>query len=660
MTASSVPVPANDEGPLRVRLETAVRSEFRGSSALRIAPDDVLFGQNRCGVAGCGYRAGTRGLCSSHYDRWQRQGRPQLDLFVESAGVIRQSVRTARVGMFELGGLGAQARLEIAYVVQCRKDDPRRGRLVPSALRSLIRLVDDAEVNSLLDQPLRCWLETAATDGCSRPRLVALLRYGFERLSDLAEGTDAETEFTRDTWRAAALGVPTTQKELRIRFGPISQPWLREAAKRWARFRLGAGRALETVRNDAEGLCWFSRFLAEQHPEVADEAAVTREIIEHYLSWLGASDLKASTRSVRLVSLRGFLEACRRHGWLPRLPAEAILYPDELPPRPRPLPRFVPEFVMSQLEDPDMLACLPDDTTRNLVVVLIETGLRASDACALPFNPIIDDSAGWPCLHFYDTKMAQELLVPLSPRAADAIRAQQAHLRQRWPDRSPSRLFPRLRGNPDGDRPYCYETLQGRLGRWQQTIDLRDEAGQPVRASAHQFRHTLGTRMINQGVPQHLVQKLLGHASPEMTGRYAHIHDATLRQAFDDYQRRRVDITGRQLTFDPDAPSADAEWIKHNLARVQASLPNGYCGRPPQQDCPHPNACLTCPDFQTTPQFLPIHRRQRDGTLELLTAAEQAGNTRLAANHRQVATNLERIIDTLEAIDSEEPTDAAR
>ena len=32
--------------------------------------------------------------------------------------------------------------------------------------------------------------------------------------------------------------------------------------------------------------------------------------------------------------------------------------------------------------------------------------------------------------------------------------------------------------------------------------------------------------------------------------------------------------------------------------------------RPAQQDRPHPNACLTCPDFQTTPEFLQIHRRQ--------------------------------------------------
>lgn len=114
--------------------------------------------------------------------------------------------------------------------------------------------------------------------------------------------------------------------------------------------------------------------------------------------------------------------------------------------------------------------------------------------------------------------------------------------------------------------------------------------------------------------------------------------------AFDDYQRRRVDISGHRLDFDPDAPTADAEWVKHTLARVQASLRNGYCGRPPQQDCPHPNACLTCPDFQTTPKFLPLHRRQHDDTMQLIDLAERNGNARLAANHRQVATNLSRVI----------------
>jgi hypothetical protein len=95
---------------------------------------------------------------------------------------------------------------------------------------------------------------------------------------------------------------------------------------------------------------------------------------------------------------------------------------------------------------------------------------------------------------------------------------------------------------------------------------------------------------FNSGVPQHVVQKLLGHASPHMTAHYARVHDTTIREAFDNYQRQRVNIAGQPLGYDPDAPTAAAEWVKHNLSRIRDSLPNGYCGRPPQQDCPHPNA----------------------------------------------------------------------
>src|SRR5262249_30111938 len=83
-----------------------------------------------------------------------------------------------------------------------------------------------------------------------------------------------------------------------------------------------------------------------------------------------------------------------------------------------------------------------------------------------------------------------------------------------------------------------------------------DQAGQPVRVTGHQFRHTLGTRLINSGVPQHVVQKLPGHASPGMTGHYAKVHDATIREAFDRYQSQRVDITGQRIGYHPGAPTA--------------------------------------------------------------------------------------------------------
>lgn len=376
---------------------------------------------------------------------------------------------------------------------------------------------------------------------------------------------------------------------------------------------------------------------------------ITRILLEAYLARLATADLAAQTRLGYLVDLRSFLDACRRYHWLPRLPDGAALYPDDMPRRGQYLPRFIPETVITQLEREDNLARIADPTTRHLVIVLIETGLRASDACQLPADGLVDDSAGWPCLRFFNSKVKTEQLVPLSAKAASVIKAQQQHLRQRWPAGT-RWLFPRVQSNPDGARPFSYATLHHRLNQWQADIDLRDEAGDPVRISAHRFPHTMGTRLINSGVPEHVVQKLLGHKSPQITSRYASLHDTTLRAESDRYCEQRVNIAGELIDYDPQSPAADAEWVKHNLNRVRDSLPNGFCGRPPQQDCPHPNACLTCPDFQSTPEFLPTHRAQRERTAVLIATADQLGQTRQAANHRRVAANLDRIISALETL----------
>ena len=89
--------------------------------------------------------------------------------------------------------------------------------------------------------------------------------------------------------------------------------------------------------------------------------------------------------------------------------------------------------------------------------------------------------------------------------------------------------------------------------------------------------------------------------------------------------------------------------MKQNLARAKMALPNGYCGLPLQKSCPHANACLTCPLFVTTAEFLPQHRKQLDDTRALITRAQTDGHTRLAEMNRTVETNLLTIITTLEA-----------
>lgn len=460
-----------------------------------------------------------------------------------------------------------------------------------------------------------------------------------------AGGDELERRYASDAWHANELGVPAARGRGAVSFAGIGQPWLRESAKRWARQRLAIGCAFNTIRAGALAFIRFSGFLTDCQPPAQHPQEIDRALLERYLAWLTPLPLAESTKAQSRVFLRAFLEENRRYGWVPDIPAGAVIYPDELSSRRTSLPRFIDEFVMGQLESADNLTQLRP-THRHLVVLITETGLRATDACMLSFDPLIADSAGWPCLRFHSSKVRSEHLLPLSAKAVQAIRDQQAHVNRTWPDGS-AWLFP---SRSDPGLPVPYDTLRRAFSVWQQHIDLHDEAGHTARVTVHQLRHSLGTRMINAGVPQHVIQRLLCHASPEMTAVYARLHDSTIRAEFERYCQTRVDVEGRLLGFDPEAVTADAEWVKHRLSRAADALPNGYCGRPPQQDCPHPNACLTCPDFQTTVEFLPVHHQQAQLTRELLTAAEAAGRERLAANHRKVLISLDKITASLETL----------
>jgi integrase len=636
------------EFSLAARLAAAVRPEF-AVDVYFPNPDDPVLGRGRCAVPACGRLSWGRGMCSSHYDRWHRAGKPDVEVWLATATALAARAGLRKTQCFDLRPLGPQARLEMAYALQCRHDARGFGPDRPQVARA-VKLLVRAGATSVLERPPEAWAMLARSWGWRDLSCIAFIRYAHTVVGDLAGERAPADEYERDTWDSRRLGIPARPPNYLIRFRLICQPWLRAAVKAWARFRLASGRAVSTVANDAHGLGWFSRFLAGAVPGAPDASVLSRRLLESYLSHLASARLANQTRLGYLVSLRSFLDDSRRHAFLADLPAEARLYPEDMPSRGEYLPRFVPEFVMAQLESGANLARLSDDTTRHLVIVLIETGLRASDACNLPVDTVVDDSVGWPCLRFFNSKVRAEQLIPLSSKAAVALRAQAELVRRDWPAGTRF-LFPRERANPDGAVPFSYATLETRLRRWQADIDVRDESGRPFRATCHQFRHTLGTRMINLGVPEHVIQRLLGHASSEMTARYARLHDTTLRATFDQYCQARVNIAGEMLGFDADAPTAEAEWVKHRLGRVQASLPNGFCGRPPQQDCPHPNACLTCPDFQTTPEFLSIHRQQADNTRLLIATAEANGHFRLLANHRRVLDSLDRIIPALEAIE---------
>ncbi len=601
-----------------------------------------------CRVTSCSLWATAKTpLCTSHAAQWRKRGRPDVGEFTaDYAGKpLTRDYITVRT-------LEPQLRLEVQYVLQQRHDD-REARIQPALAQRAIYALARSGMTSLLQWPDDIWRERVLTGPQADRTVRPFLRYARAQVDQLCYGAGWEVEYPRDVWRLRNLGVESPQASLR--FDRITQPWLKDLAKRWTRWRISSGISGSHVGTGVSAITRFAEFLARRQVSVRRLSQIDRAVLERYLAEL--SPLGETEHRGRLIGLLStFLQDVRRHRWDTSLPTDAIIFPEDFPRQPKPLPRALAEHVMAQVEHPGNLDRWSDPAYRLITMILIRCGLRVSDATKLAFDCIVRDRDDAPYLRYYNHKMKREALVPVDEQLDADIGHQQQRVRDRYPDGTPV-LFPRPMKNLTGGKPLSGGTYRQALHPWLERCDVRDEHGQLVHLTPHQWRHTLGHRLINRDVPQEVVRKILDHDSPEMTARYARLHDATVRRHWE--AARKVNISGEAVTLDPEGPLAEAAWAKQRVGRATQALPNGYCGLPVQQSCPHANACLTCPVFITTAEHLPQHRAQHQQTLQIITAAEALGQTRLAEMNRQVAGNLEKIITALESGDDPQESTAS-
>lgn len=122
-----------------------------------------------------------------------------------------------------------------------------------------------------------------------------------------------EALWAMDMWRGRDLPhgdlASSYRGEVLVRFDGLEQPWLKEAAKRWARVRLLGDTTPSTMRVYLTDLRHFSGWLADREPEVLAPAMLTRAVLEDYLLWVRRHpEWGQATRQRRIVALRSFLE----------------------------------------------------------------------------------------------------------------------------------------------------------------------------------------------------------------------------------------------------------------------------------------------------------------------------------------------------------------
>lgn len=464
------------------------------------------------------------------------------------------------------------------------------------------------------------------------------------KASKIVFNTVWDEDFSKDVWNARRLGIPSTSL-INIRFSEISRPWLKLLAKRWARWRLTTGMTMESARQGLSALEHLDKYLDAAGNQVHGTKDITREVIEGYLAFLHANVAGRAQHRILVGQFNTFLLTVRRFGWVTDLPNTAMIYTEDYPKETRKKPRALSEYVMAQIENPENLLRMTQRHHRLITLILINCGLRISDVVALTQDAVIKDKAGAPYLRYLNHKMKREAVVPIGTDLADKITEQIQRVRQN-DTKGTDPLFPCLGHDIYNTGHIATHEYTKALRKWAKECNITDENGAPVTVSPHRFRHTLGTRLINSDVPQEIVRQILDHDSHQMTAHYARISDTTIRRHWE--AARKVNASGELVSIDPDGPLTEAAWSKLRLGKATQALTDGYCSLPVQKSCPHANACLTCPMFVTTEEFLPQHKEHRTQLIQIISAAEARGQQRIAEMNSRVLNNLDKIITTLE------------
>jgi site-specific recombinase XerD len=470
-----------------------------------------------------------------------------------------------------------------------------------------------------------------------------------------------EELWRRDRWRQAELPhgdlADGSDGGAILRFDGLAQAWLKEAAKRWARARLLTGTKPQSVMSYLVDLREFSRWLDDRAPDVASPAAISRGLLEDYMLAVRTSKLAVATRTGRVGSLRAFLQEQREDG-LAGLPSSALIHAAELPKVDYRLPKDLDEQVFDQFVDPINLALLRSEQHRTVVLLLACTGLRVSSIVTLARDAVQIGSDNHPYLRYRNVKLSREAVMPIGPTLAEQLARQEDYLTATYPQGTDFLLPsppPGAQGRSHGGKHAVSRRAIGHiLKSYVRAADIRDRDGRPATwVHPHLFRHHLGTSMVNDGVPLPVIQKVLDHASMDMTARYAHLHDETLRRELMRWHER-VNVRGERIALPQHGPLEQAAWMKERIARARQALPNGYCGLPLVQTCPHPNACLNCDNFLTDPSFRSVHEQQLTKTKELHERAARDGSLRLVEVLERDQQFLTRILDGLDQIEADQ------
>jgi len=260
------------------------------------------------------------------------------------------------------------------------------------------------------------------------------------------------------------------------------------------------GAAKDTLRTYREHTGWFLRHL--------EDSSLSTFSVRRFLADYRQGHAPASLRTV-FISVRAFLRFGVREGLL----EETVLTGLRAPKRVE-----APKQVYSQGQLTAMFRLLEADRSplglrdHAICSVLLDGGLRSSEACALTLSALEDGA-----LLVGPSKSGRMRMVPLGQRGQRALNRYLATGRPPLRPRCEN-LFVGRAGTP-----ISRNTIRQALNRLSQTL------GFPI--SAHRFRHTFTTMLLRRGCDLETLRQMGGWSDYTMLMTYTHLAADDLKRA---------------------------------------------------------------------------------------------------------------------------------
>lgn len=478
-----------------------------------------------------------------------------------------------------------------------------------------------------------------------------------------------EEELEKDIWdmRRLKSDYPKHKgaSDFKVDFTWIENPVLLKQFKNYFRHQLSQWYPL-TFKPKMCRLKYFFRHLS---PE-AHIGTLDRSVIEDLLPIIMQSS--PSTAYECLRQTKQMLDyMATSPAWTETRPQRFLIWSEDIPSEPETLPRPIPPNVLHQFDTLLEQAIRAIQTSETIpllspifwdaILILRRTGMRFEDLAHLKVpdvqgrNGCLDqdpDGYWWIHLHHKISKMGKAHRIPtkMSDGVVEAIHRQQE----------------RIKDTPDhfGEH-YLFRTEKGVLGARSIRYALNRlcshshflHDGRPYHITPHQFRHTIATDMIEQGVDIYTVKEFLGHASLEMTERYIKVYLTSLKAKYDAYrlkvrQTYASEIVTDQLHVTRPENDSDGGWVEGKVGKLYVSpLPNGIgnCAHLAMLDpCPTPPHCPTCTHLRASKCHLPVWENKARNLL--ITVEVLRSNPRFARaqqKHEQELVHTEKVIETI-------------